>query len=87
MASTEADVMVPTLRASGARRVYEDRGGRTQEAGSPDTPAAIQASKRYLTDFGRLRESTSSEHELYDAMTELYPDWASHQTWLVFGLG
>ena len=44
-------------------------------------------SKRYLTDFGRRKESTSSEHELYDAMTELYPDWASHQAWLMFGLG
>ena len=35
----------------------------------------------------RKEESTSSEHELYDAMTELYPDWASHQAWLMFGLG
>jgi hypothetical protein len=41
-----------------------------KKAGTPDTPDAIQASKRYLTDFGRLKESTSSEHELYDAMTE-----------------
>jgi glyoxylase-like metal-dependent hydrolase (beta-lactamase superfamily II) len=40
-----------------------------------------------LSDFGRLKESASSEHELYDAMTELYPGWASHQTWLMFGLG
>ena len=33
------------------------------------------------------KESTSGERELYDAMTELYPDWASNQTWLMFGLG
>jgi glyoxylase-like metal-dependent hydrolase (beta-lactamase superfamily II) len=58
-----------------------------KKAGTPDTPDAIEASKRYLTDFGRLKESTFTEHELYDAMTELYPDWASHQTWLMFGLG
>jgi Metallo-beta-lactamase superfamily len=58
-----------------------------KKVGSPDTPAAIEDSKRYLTDFGRLKESTSSDHELYDAMTELYPDWASNQTWLMFGLG
>jgi glyoxylase-like metal-dependent hydrolase (beta-lactamase superfamily II) len=58
-----------------------------KKAGTPHTPDAIQASKRYLTDFGRLKESASTEHELYDAMTELYPDWASHQTWLMFGLG
>jgi hypothetical protein len=50
------------------------------------TPDAIEASKRSLTDFGRLKESTSSEHELCDAMTKLYPDWASHQAWLMFGL-
>jgi len=57
-----------------------------KKTGAPDTPAAIEASKHYLTDFGRLKESTSSERELYDAMTELYPDWASHQAWLMFGL-
>jgi hypothetical protein len=32
-------------------------------------------------------ESASTEHELYDAMTELYPGWASHQAWLMSGLG
>lgn len=56
-----------------------------KKPGAPDVPAAIGESKRYLTDFGRLKESTSSERELYDAMTELYPDWACHQTWLMFG--
>lgn len=56
-----------------------------KKPGAPDVPAAIEESKRYLTDFGRLQESTSSERELYDAMTELYPDWACHQTWLMFG--
>jgi len=58
-----------------------------KKAGAPDTPAAIEATKRYLTDFGRLKEPASSDRELYDAMTELYPDWASRQTWLTFGLG
>jgi hypothetical protein len=57
-----------------------------KKTGAPDTPAAIEATKRYLIDFGRLRESTASDRELYDAMTELYPDWASHQAWLMFGL-
>jgi glyoxylase-like metal-dependent hydrolase (beta-lactamase superfamily II) len=57
-----------------------------KKTGAPDTPAAIEATKRYLIDFGRLRESTSSDRELYDAMTELYPSWASHQAWLMFGL-
>jgi hypothetical protein len=56
-----------------------------KKPGAPDTPAAIEASKRYLTDFGRLHEATSSDRELYDAMTQLYPDWVSHQAWLMFG--
>jgi glyoxylase-like metal-dependent hydrolase (beta-lactamase superfamily II) len=56
-----------------------------KKPGAPDTPAAIEATKRYLTDFGRLQQSTSSDRELYDAMTELYPDWVSHQAWLMFG--
>ena len=58
-----------------------------KKVGLPDTPDAIEGTKRYLTDFGRLKESTSSDQELYDAMTGLYPDWASNQTWLMFGLG
>jgi glyoxylase-like metal-dependent hydrolase (beta-lactamase superfamily II) len=57
-----------------------------KKPGAPDTPAAIEATKRYLSDFGRLQESTSGDRELYDAMTELYPDWVSHQAWLMFGL-
>jgi glyoxylase-like metal-dependent hydrolase (beta-lactamase superfamily II) len=56
-----------------------------KKPGAPDTPAAIEATKRYLHDFGRLQGSTTSDRELYDAMTELYPDWVSHQAWLMFG--
>jgi hypothetical protein len=57
-----------------------------KKTGALDTPAAIEATKRYLIDFGRLRESGATDRELYDAMTELHPDWASHQAWLMFGL-
>ncbi len=56
-----------------------------KKPGAPDTAAAIDASKRYLTDFDRLQQETSSDRELYDAMTERYPDWVSHQAWLMFG--
>jgi len=56
-----------------------------KKPGAPDTPAAIDESKRYLTDFSRLQESATSDRELYDAMTELYPDWVCHQAWLMFG--
>jgi glyoxylase-like metal-dependent hydrolase (beta-lactamase superfamily II) len=57
-----------------------------KKPGASDVPAAIEASKRYLADFGRLQASASSDRELYDAMTDLYPDWVSHQAWLMFGL-
>jgi glyoxylase-like metal-dependent hydrolase (beta-lactamase superfamily II) len=57
-----------------------------KKPGAPDTPAAITASRRYLTDFGRLQEAALGDQELYDAMTERYPGWVSHQAWLMFGL-
>lgn len=56
-----------------------------KKTGAPDVPAAIGETRRYLEDFGRLQGSISDERELYDAMTELYPDWVSHQSWLMFG--
>lgn len=56
-----------------------------KKPGAPDTPDAIAATKRYLTDFSSLTDSTSSDQELFDAMTDLYPDWVSHQAWLMFG--
>jgi hypothetical protein len=63
----------------------EDRHSRSQEAGRAGHPRGYRALKRYLTDFSRLRDATSSDRELYDAMTDLYPDWVSHQAWLMFG--
>ena len=57
-----------------------------KKPGASDSPGAIDATKRYLSDFGRLQEATSDDRELYDAMTDLYPDWVSHQAWLMFGL-
>ncbi|MGW7244035.1 MBL fold metallo-hydrolase [Streptomyces sp. NPDC054804] len=57
-----------------------------KKPGAPDGPEIIDATKRYLVDFGRVQEEASSDRELYDAMTELYPDWVSHQAWLMFGL-
>ena len=56
-----------------------------KKPGAPDTPAAIEASKQYLTDFGRLKETAGSDEELFDEMTKQYPDWVSHQAWEMFG--
>src|SRR4029078_13194818 len=36
-----------------------------KKTGAPDTPAAIEATKRYLRDFGQLTESKSSTHDIY----------------------
>jgi glyoxylase-like metal-dependent hydrolase (beta-lactamase superfamily II) len=57
-----------------------------KKTGAPDTPDAIEGSKQYLKDFGRLKESTTSDEDLFNEMTKLYPDWVSHQSWLMFGL-
>jgi hypothetical protein len=36
---------------------------------------------------GAQRDLPPRGSQLYDEMTKLYPDWASNQTWLMFGLG
>ena len=33
----------------------------------------------------RLRKTARSDQELFDQMTELYPDWVANQSWLMFG--
>ncbi|QIQ06085.1 MBL fold metallo-hydrolase [Streptomyces liangshanensis] len=57
-----------------------------KKTGATDTAACIEDSKRYLRDFGRLQESTTSERELFEGIGRLYPHWDSHQSWLMFGL-
>jgi len=56
-----------------------------KKPGAPDSPSAIQDTKRYLLDFDRLRQTTASDEELFKQMTELYPHWAANQSWLMFG--
>jgi len=41
--------------------------------------------KRYLQDFDRLQKTATSDQELFDQMTELYPHWIANQSWLMFG--
>ena len=53
--------------------------------GAPDSPSAIQDTKRYLQDFDRLQKTATSDQELFDQMTELYPQWVANQSWLMFG--
>jgi hypothetical protein len=56
-----------------------------KKTGAPDLPSAIGDSKRYLEDFGRLLQSTTTDEELFNEMTKRYPDWESNQSWLMFG--
>jgi glyoxylase-like metal-dependent hydrolase (beta-lactamase superfamily II) len=56
-----------------------------KKTGAPDSPSTIQETKRYLQDFDRLQKTAKSDQELFDQMTELYPDWVANQSWLMFG--
>ena len=56
-----------------------------KKPGAPDSPSAIQDTKRYLLDFDRLKQTATSDEELFNQMTELYPHWAANQSWLMFG--
>jgi len=56
-----------------------------KKPGAPDLPVTIQETKKYLQDFGRLQKTAKSDRELFDQMTELYPDWVANQAWLMFG--
>jgi glyoxylase-like metal-dependent hydrolase (beta-lactamase superfamily II) len=56
-----------------------------KKTGAPDSPSAIQETKRYLEDFDRLQKTAKSEQDLFDEMTALYPDWVANQSWLMFG--
>jgi glyoxylase-like metal-dependent hydrolase (beta-lactamase superfamily II) len=56
-----------------------------KKPGAPDSPSAIEDTKRYLLDFDRLQQTATSDEELFNQMTELYPHWAANQSWLMFG--
>jgi glyoxylase-like metal-dependent hydrolase (beta-lactamase superfamily II) len=56
-----------------------------KKTGAPDSPAAIQDTKRYLQDFDRVQKTATSDRDLFDQMTALYPDWVANQSWLMFG--
>src|SRR5271166_4321936 len=56
-----------------------------KKPGAPDSPSTIQDTKRYLRDFDRLQKTATSDQDLFDQMTVLYPDWVANQSWLMFG--
>jgi glyoxylase-like metal-dependent hydrolase (beta-lactamase superfamily II) len=56
-----------------------------KKPGAPDSPSAIEETKRYLQDFDRVQKTATSDQELFDEMTKLYPHWVANQSWLMFG--
>jgi hypothetical protein len=56
-----------------------------KKPGAPDSPSAIQDTKRYLEDFDRVQKTATSDQDLFDQMTALYPAWVANQSWLMFG--
>ncbi|MGA7830305.1 MAG: MBL fold metallo-hydrolase [Terracidiphilus sp.] len=56
-----------------------------KKPGAPDSPAAIQETRRYLEDFDRLQKTAASDNDLFDQIRALYPDWVANQSWLMFG--
>ncbi len=57
----------------------------SQEAQRAHSPSAIEDTKRYLLDFDRLQKTATSDEELFNKMTELYPHWVANRSWLMFG--
>jgi hypothetical protein len=58
---------------------------RSQEAWGARLSLSDQETKRYLEDFERVEKAATSDQELFDQMTELYPHWVANQSWLMFG--
>jgi glyoxylase-like metal-dependent hydrolase (beta-lactamase superfamily II) len=56
-----------------------------KKPGAPDSPSAIQDTRRFLQDFDRVRQAAKSDQDLFDQMTWLYPSWVANQSWLMFG--
>ena len=56
-----------------------------KKPGAPDSPSTIPDTKRYLEDFDRVQRTATTDQELFDQMTELYPHWVANQSWLMFG--
>ena len=49
-----------------------------KKPGAPDSPSTIQDTKSYLQDFDRLQKTATSDQQLFDQMTELYPHWVAN---------
>jgi hypothetical protein len=48
-----------------------------KKAEKDDSPRIIEETRKYIRDFERLAELTTTARELYDRMLELYPERAN----------
>jgi glyoxylase-like metal-dependent hydrolase (beta-lactamase superfamily II) len=46
-----------------------------KRVGNDDSPRIIGETRKYIRDFERLAEQTTTARELYNEMLKLYPDW------------
>lgn len=56
-----------------------------KKPGMADTPEIIGQTKEYINDFMEMKKTAQNDEELFNKMGEKYADWASHQSWLMFG--
>ena len=49
------------------------------------TVAEAEALADWVALHNRNLETATSDQELFDQMTELYPHWVANQSWLMFG--
>jgi hypothetical protein len=57
----------------------------TRSQARPTLPRPSRTASVTSKDFDRLQKTATSDQELFDQMTELYPHWVANQSWLMFG--
>ena len=57
----------------------------TRSLARPTLPRRSRTPSVTSQDFDRLQKTATSDQELFDQMTELYPHWVANQSWLMFG--
>ncbi len=48
-------------------------------------PSILDESRGYLEYYGQVREAALSDQDLFETMVSRYPDWISHQQFLLVG--
>ena len=56
-----------------------------KKPGAPDSSSVIEELSVTFNNSAGCSEPPTSDQELFDQMTELYPHWVANQSWLMFG--